>query len=126
MKKNFRCLIIEDNANAAEIMSIFFERNGIASDTAGNGQAGLQMYFDEPLKYDIVFLDLQMPVMDGFEVAKRVRKSGMPNAGTIPIAAMSGTITSGVTKGGAFNYFLKKPFQMRCLTEIINETGKQK
>ena len=118
--RELRCLIVEDNAQAAEIMTIFFERNGIDSKTAENGQAGLQMYLDNPSEYDVIFLDLQMPVMDGYEMAKRVRESSAENSSEIPIVAMSGTFT-GVAAGSGFNYFLKKPFEMRCLIEIIDE-----
>jgi len=121
--RDFRCLIIEDNIQAAEIMTIFFERNGIASKTAENGQAGLQMYLDNPLDYDVIFLDLQMPKMDGYKVAKRIRESGIPRSSTIPIVAMSGTYT-GVAENSGFDYFLKKPFEMRRLAEIMKELRK--
>ena len=114
--KEFRCLIVEDNIHAAEIMTIFFKRNGIASDTAENGQLGLQMYLDKPSEYDVIFLDLQMPVMDGYEVVRRIRESGS----TIPIVAMSGSY-AGVAENGGFDFFLKKPFEMRRLAEIIND-----
>ena len=116
-----RCLIVEDNIPAAEIMAIFFERNGIISETAENGQIGLQMYLGKPLGDDVIFLDLQMPVMDGYEMAKRVRESGTPTAGTIPIVAMSGTYTVDDSGKRLINYFLKKPFKIHSLTEVINE-----
>jgi len=119
-KSEFRCLIVDDNIHAAEIMTIFFERTGIISETAENGQEGLQMYLDKPSEYDVIFLDLQMPEMDGYKMAKRVRESGVFNSRTIPLVAMSGTYT-GVLESDGFNYFLKKPFEMRRLTEIINE-----
>jgi len=120
-QNGLRCLIVEDNIPAAEIMAIFFERNGIISETAENGQIGLQMYLGKPLGYDVIFLDLQMPVMDGYEMAKQVRESGTPTAGTIPIVAMSGTYTVGDAGNRLFNYFLRKPFKVHCLTEVINE-----
>ena len=120
-QNGLRCLIVEDNIPAAEIMAIFFERNGIISETAENGQIGLQMYLNKPLEYDIIFLDLQMPVMDGYEMAKRVRESGMPTAITIPIVAMSGTYTVDAAGKHLINYFLKKPFKIHSLTEVINE-----
>ena len=116
-----KCLIVDDNIQAAEIMTIFFERNGIVAETAENGQIGLQMYLDKPSEYDVIFLDLQMPVMDGYEMAKRIRESGVLNSKTIPIVAMSGTYTGDMAESGRFSYFLKKPFEMRCLTEIIND-----
>jgi len=120
-RNDFRCLIVEDNIHAAEIMAIFFERNGIASETAENGKKGLQMYFDRPLEYDIIFIDLQMPVMDGYEMARRIRGSGVLNSCAVPLVAMSGTYTGDTAAKGNFDFFLKKPFEMRCLTGIINE-----
>ena len=120
-QNEFKCLIVEDNIHAAEIMTIFFERNEIVSDTAENGQAGFQMYFDKPSEYDMIFIDLQMPVMDGYEMAKQIRESGVAKSNTIPIVAMSGTNTGNVTGNGGFDYFLKKPFELRCLAEIIEE-----
>jgi len=115
-EKEFRCLIVEDNINLAEIMTIFFERNGIVSDTAENGQQGLKIYLDNQSGYDVIFLDLQMPVMDGYELARLIRESGS----MVSIVAMSGTY-AGVAENGGFNFFLKKPFEMRRLAEIINE-----
>ena len=118
-----KCLIVDDNIHAAEIMTLFFERNGIISETAENGQVGLKMYFDKPLEYDVIFLDLQMPVMNGYEMAQQIRESGVLNSNTVPIVAMSGTYTGDITGSGEFDYFLKKPFKLRCLTEIIKEVN---
>jgi len=120
-KNGLRCLIAEDNIPAAEIMTIFFKKNGIVSETAENGQIGLQMYLDNPLKYDIIFLDLQMPVMNGYEMAKRIRESGTPASATIPIVAMSGSYTNDIEGKELFNYFLRKPFKINILFDIINK-----
>jgi len=65
-------------------------------------------------------------VMDGYEMANRVRGSGVVNSSTIPIIAMSGTNTGDVVGRGGFDYFLKKPFEIRCLTEIITEVKQMK
>jgi len=121
------CMIIEDNLQAAEIITIFFERNKITSETAENGKIGLKMYFNNPLKYDAIFLDLEMPVMNGYETAKLIRESNIPASDTIPIVAMSGTYTdSGVLKTSLFNYFIKKPFRINSLIGIIKEITKKK
>ncbi len=116
------CLIVEDNTAAAELMEIFFKRNGIMSEIAENGQIGLQMYFNAPNRYDIIFLDLHMPVMDGFEVVKKIRESGAASSSfSIPIVAMSGSNTGDVVGRGRFDYFLKKPFELRKLLTVIEE-----
>ncbi len=123
--RNNRCLIVEDNSFAAEIMAIFFDRNGIDCEIAENGQIGLQKFLQNPKLYDVIFLDLQMPIMDGYEMTKHIRKSGLATAASIPIVAMSGTITGDWTGEESFNYFLKKPFELSCLLGVISEVTKQ-
>ena len=120
-KNKLHCLIVEDNIQAAEILAIFFKRNGISFETAENGETGLKMYLENPLKYNLIFLDLEMPVMNGYEMAKRIRESDMPMSNKIPIIVMSGTYTNVESEEGLFNYFIKKPFKISCLINIINE-----
>jgi CheY-like chemotaxis protein len=117
----FRCLIAEDNIKAVEIMVTFLEQNGIAAATAKNGLEGLQLFLNNSLEYDMIFVDLQMPVMDGYEMTKQIRESGVSNSRTIPILAMSGIHTAVISEKCGFDYFLKKPFDMCRLTEIIQE-----
>ena len=120
-KAGVRCLIVEDNLEAAEIMTMFFDRNGICAETAHNGLDGLQKYLNGPMEYDVIFADLQMPVMDGYEMAKRMRESGMPSSRTVPIVAMSGSITGESGDKSLFNCFLRKPFNILCLTDVIEK-----
>ncbi len=120
-----KCLVIEDNFFAADIMTIFFRKNGIECDTAENGQIGLGKYLQAPEMYDVIFCDLQMPVMDGCEVVRCIRQSGMPSAETIPIVAMSGSITGDVVSKEGFDYFLKKPFELQILLRTITEVTKK-
>ena len=106
-------------------MSIFLQRSGIISEVAENGLVGLRMYMGKPTEYDIIFLDLQMPVMDGYEMARQIRASGTPTSSTIPIVAMSGAYTGDMAKKYGIDYFLNKPFEIRRITEIIQELIKK-
>ncbi len=117
-----QCLIIEDNAPAAELMKLYFNKRNVLSEIAADGQIGLEMYLKDPAKYQIIFLDIQMPGMDGYEVAKRIRDSGTENATVIPIVAMSGTNTGDVLKSGDFTFFLQKPFEFRFAYEVLLES----
>ncbi len=123
-KKGLMCLVAEDNYYASDIMSIFFQRNGIGCEIAENGEIGLQMYLQNPEKYHVIFCDLQMPVMDGYEMTERIRKSGLSTAMTVPIVAMSGTITGEVVSEESFSYLLKKPFELSRLLAAIDELTK--
>ncbi len=120
-EKKIKCLVAEDNIHVTDIIAIFFSRNGIECDIAENGQIGLQMYLQNPEKYHVIFCDLQMPVMDGTEMMHRIRNSGTHTALSTPIVAMSGTITGEVISKERFSYLLRKPFELNCLLNVIEE-----
>lgn len=122
--KCLKCLIVEDNFFVADIMSIYLQRNHIDCDIAENGEVGLNMYLLNPLQYNLIFCDLQMPVMDGYEMTKRIRSCGLSTALTIPIVAMSGTIAGDDMRENSFNFFLKKPFELGFLSGVIDEVLK--
>ncbi len=117
--RHLSCLIVEDNFFAADVLSIYLKRNGIECEIAENGEIGLNMYLANPLRYDLILCDLQMPVMDGYAMMRRIRSSGLETAVTIPIVAMSGTFSGDTVGQNLFSYFLKKPFELNCLLGII-------
>lgn len=114
-------LVVDDNIFALDIMDTFLKRNGFEVALAENGQIGLDLYLADPTRYSIVFLDIQMPVMDGNEMAMRIRSSGKQNASCIPIVAMSGSITGDVLSKDGFSHFLKKPFTLQSVLILIND-----
>ncbi len=116
-----RCLIIEDNIPAAELMKIYLDKYGVLSELAADGETGLEKYSNAPSQYHIIFLDIQMPGINGYEVAKRIRESGAENAADIPIIAMSGSNTGDISKNSSFDFFLRKPFEFNSLLKVINE-----
>lgn len=120
-RKNWRCLVVEDNYYAADVMSIYLQRIGIECVIAENGEIGLELYLGNPCHYHLIFCDLQMPVMDGYEMMNKIRGSGLSTALTIPIVAMSGTISGDSVGQSRFSYFLKKPFELKSLPGIIDE-----
>lgn len=85
--KGRHILLVEDNLINQEVAKGILERWGVALDIASNGAVGVQMMSSAGDLYDAVLMDLQMPVMDGFEATKLIRLSGKYN--DVPIIAMT-------------------------------------
>lgn len=85
-----RVLLAEDNELNAEIAETFLKAHEFEVVVRWNGQAVVKEYLDKPEGYfDLVLLDIQMPVMNGYEAAQAIRNSRKGDARTIPILAMS-------------------------------------
>jgi signal transduction histidine kinase/ActR/RegA family two-component response regulator len=82
-------LLAEDIAINREIVIALLEDTGITIDCAENGKAALEMFSSSPGRYDMIFMDVQMPVMDGYEATRAIRRLDLPRAKTIPIVAMT-------------------------------------
>ena len=84
-----RLLLVEDVAINREIIISLLEDTHISIDCAENGQVGLDMFTAQQALYDLIFMDIHMPLMDGFEATQRIRALGTPRARAIPIVAMT-------------------------------------
>jgi signal transduction histidine kinase/DNA-binding response OmpR family regulator len=87
-----RMLLAEDVDINREIVISLLEPSSLIIDCAENGAQALKLFMDNPEKYDFIFMDVQMPKMDGYEATRLIRASGAPNAKTIPIIAMTANV----------------------------------
>ena len=62
---------------------------GITVDCAGDGQQALDLFLAQGERYDLILMDVQMPVMDGYQATRAIRASGRPGSRTVPIVAMT-------------------------------------
>ena len=69
---NIHALVVEDNPINQKMIQHMLKKIGISTECANNGQIGLDMYKEDTHKYDIVFMDIQMPVMNGIEAMKKI------------------------------------------------------
>ncbi len=120
---NIRILVVEDNLINQMVAVKILEMGGIETDTAANGHEALQKL--EISSYDLVLMDIQMPVMDGYEATARIRKSrGSISAHNIPIIAMTANAMKGdqekCLQAGMDDY-ISKPVDALKLQAKINK-----
>jgi CheY-like chemotaxis protein len=87
-----RILLAEDIEINREIVLGIFEGTGAEITSAENGVIALRTFEDDPDGYDVIFMDIHMPEMDGYETTKRIRGLDFTKAKTIPIIAMTANV----------------------------------
>jgi signal transduction histidine kinase/DNA-binding response OmpR family regulator len=87
-----RILLVEDVEINREILIALLEPTQLQIDSAENGAQAVQMFGAAPDRYDLIFMDIQMPEMDGYEATKRIRAHETPRAKSIPIIAMTANV----------------------------------
>jgi CheY-like chemotaxis protein len=87
-----RLLLAEDVDINREIVITLLEPTGLTIDCAGNGAEAVKLFTGAAEPYDMIFMDVQMPEMDGYEATRQIRSSGAPNARSIPIIAMTANV----------------------------------
>lgn len=124
-----RLLLVEDIEINKEIAIALLEETQIAVDCAENGEVALAMFKDNQEKYDIIFMDMQMPVMDGLEATKQIRALGTAKAKTIPIIAMTANAFKEdveACKNAGMNNHLGKPVSVDALINMVSNYLKGK
>ena len=123
--KGKKALLAEDNNLNMEIARFQLEQEEIEVFTASNGKEAVEMFeASQPGFYDIILMDIMMPVMDGLEATRRIRSMNRRDAMTIPIVAMSANaFQEDVEKSLAagLNEYLTKPLDEKKLTETMKK-----
>ncbi len=118
-----RFLCAEDNELNAEILTELLKIEGAECTICENGQRVLETFEQSvPGDYDMILMDIQMPVMNGYEATKAIRRSSHELAKTIPIIAMTANafsedIQHSLTAG--MNAHISKPVDMKTLEKTI-------
>lgn len=120
-----RVLLVEDNEINREIAMEILTESGIAVETAENGRIGVDMFkSSDSGYYSLVLMDVQMPVMNGYEATRSIRRSHHGDALTIPIVALTAnafTEDSQQAFQAGMTEYLTKPFDKRKLYAVLEK-----
>lgn len=124
-----RLLLVEDIELNREIAVMLLEDEGFTVDEAENGQIAVDMIRDAAAgTYDAILMDLQMPVMNGFEAAQAIRAMEDPEKANIPIVAVTANTSEEdrrKTREAGMNEHVAKPLDVDQLLEVLNEIWKK-
>jgi len=118
-----RVLLAEDVEINREIVISLLEPTKLEIDYAENGIEAVRMFSETPERYDLIFMDVQMPEMDGYEATKRIRELNLPKAKNIPIIAMTANVfKEDIEKCAAvgMNGHLGKPLNFDDVLDKLN------
>jgi CheY-like chemotaxis protein len=119
-------LLVEDNELNQRLMKISLKKNNYSVEIANNGLEGVEIFKRQ--RFDLILMDLMMPVMDGFEATKEIRKieaEDKERPYTPIIAFTANTLNNDHDKcvRGGMDDILEKPFHFEKFSDILKNIG---
>ncbi len=119
-----KLLLVEDNEVNIEIAKCLLEGDGVQITPAENGQIAVDMFAaSEAGDYDVILMDVMMPVMDGLTAARTIRAMDRPDAAKIPIIAMTANNDEEdiqQTYDAGMNAHLSKPLNLAEIFKVLS------
>ena len=126
--KGKKILLVEDNSLNQEIAVTVLEEVGFEIDVAGDGNIAVEkMEGAKPGQYDLVLMDIQMPIMNGYEATKRIRSMKSSYCRQIPIIAMTANAfeeDKALALQAGMDDYLAKPIQIDEMLRVISKVLK--
>ena len=119
-------MLVEDNFINAEIATEILSMTGAQIDTAENGQIAVDKFSQSKVGfYDVILMDVQMPIMDGYAATRAIRALPRPDAAEIPILAMTAnTFAEDIARAHevGMNGHIAKPIDIPKLMQMLRQT----
>lgn len=118
-----RILLVEDNDLNREIAEEIIGAAGIEVESAGDGKQALERFQEKEIGYyDLILMDIQMPVMNGYEATRAIRRLSRPDAAAVPIIAMTANAFTEdmiASREAGMNEHITKPLNIEQLMECM-------
>lgn len=118
-----RLLLVEDNELNMEIASELLCDAGFLVETAQNGQIAVEMVRNSPAGYyDVILMDIQMPIMDGYQASHKIRSLERKDLAEIPIVALTANVSDDDQKkalSNGMNAYIAKPLDVKVMYEVL-------
>ena len=116
-------LIVEDNEMNREIAAVILEGNGFQVELCSDGEKAVERVRNAlPDEFDLILMDIQMPIMDGYQATRAIRALEDPDKATIPIVAMTANAFQKDKRDAleaGMNGHISKPISMEQIQEVF-------
>ncbi len=126
MKQSVRLLLAEDNPVNLKLATLILTKAGYTVTSAQNGRETVETFSNTPHDFDLILMDVQMPIMDGLEATRELRDRGFND---IPIVAMTANAMKGdreICIDAGMNDYITKPIKREIVFQIIEKWITQK
>jgi len=120
-KQSVYILLAEDNLLNQKLAKTMLQKAGYQLEVASTGKEALEKYLENPDRYDLIFMDIQMPVMDGKEATRIIRSKGFDK---VPIIAMTAESMKGDREkclDAGMNDYIAKPIKREMVFKLIKK-----
>jgi len=122
--EGYKIMVAEDVEINREIIAMLLEETGVEIDFAVNGKEAVEKFKSDPDAYKLIFMDIRMPELDGYEATKLIRSHDIPKSGRIPIIAMTANVSHRDVEeclASGMNRHLGKPVDMNEILSILRD-----
>ncbi len=112
-------LVVDDDAMNRDVICKVLHKEGMQSDEAQNGQSAIEMLHQK--RYDLIMLDIMMPVLNGFETIAQIRNTMRLSTPIIAISALNTADTIAKAKTLGAEHYLTKPCNIATMLETVKK-----
>ncbi|KAI4652412.1 hypothetical protein J4E93_002614 [Alternaria ventricosa] len=116
-------LIVDDNVLNRRLLVAFMKKHGLQFEQAANGQEALDKYQEEARKFDVILMDMSMPVMDGMSATRAIREyeqsNNLPRCSIVALTGLASSSAKLEAWSSGIDHFMTKPVNFKALGELL-------